>query len=38
LFAAISSAGGTLAGDDQQLASTQVWLGQALLAPIALFA
>jgi ABC-2 type transport system permease protein len=37
LYAAISSAGGTLAGYDQQLASTYVWLGQALLAPIALF-
>ena len=36
LFAAISSAGGTLAGYDQQLASTYVWLGQALLAPVAL--
>ena len=36
LFAAISSAGGTLAGYDRQLASTYVWLGQALLAPIAL--
>jgi ABC-2 type transport system permease protein len=38
LFGAISSAGGTLAGYNQQLASTYVWLGQALLAPIALFA
>ena len=38
LFGAISSAGGTLAGYDQQLASTYVWLGQALLAPIALYA
>lgn len=36
LFAAISSAGGTLAGYDRQLASTYVWLGQALLAPVAL--
>lgn len=32
LFGAISSAGGTLAGYNQQLASTYVWLGQALLA------
>jgi ABC-2 type transport system permease protein len=37
LFAAISSAGGMLAGYDRQLASTYVWLGQALLAPLALF-
>jgi ABC-2 type transport system permease protein len=37
LYAAISSAGGTLAGYDQQLASTYVWLGQALLAAIALW-
>jgi ABC-2 type transport system permease protein len=38
LFAAISAAGGTLAGYDQLSASTYVWLGQALLAPIAIFA
>ncbi len=37
LFAAISTAGGTLAGYDQRTASTYVWLGQALLAPIAIF-
>jgi ABC-2 type transport system permease protein len=37
LFAAISEAGGTLAGYDQRSASTYVWLGQALLAPIAIF-
>jgi ABC-2 type transport system permease protein len=36
LFAAISAAGGTLAGYDQRSASTYVWLGQALLAPIAI--
>ena len=37
LFAAISAAGGSLAGYDQLSASTYVWLGQALLAPIAIF-
>jgi viologen exporter family transport system permease protein len=37
LFAAIGAAGGTLAGYDAQQASTYVWLGQALLAPVALF-
>jgi len=37
LFAAIAAAGGTLAGYDQRSASTYVWLGQALLAPIAIF-
>jgi ABC-2 type transport system permease protein len=37
LSTAISSAGGTLAGYNQQLASTYVWLGQALLAAVALF-
>lgn len=37
LFAAIEAAGGTLAGYDQLSASTYVWLGQALLAPIAIF-
>ena len=38
LFAAIAAAGGTLAGYDDQSVSTYVWLGQALLAPVALFA
>ena len=37
LFAAIAVAGGELAGYDQQQASTYVWLGQALLAPLAMF-
>ena len=37
MFAAITVAGGELAGYDQQQASTYVWLGQALLAPLALF-
>ena len=37
MFAAIAAAGGELAGYDQQQASTYVWLGQALLAPMALF-
>lgn len=37
LFTAIAAAGGTLAGYDQQQVSTYVWLGQALLAPVALF-
>ena len=37
LFAAIAAAGGTLAGYDQRSASTYVWLGQALLAPVAIF-
>lgn len=37
LFAAIAVAGGELEGYDQQQASTYVWLGQALLAPLALF-
>ena len=37
LFAAIGAAGGTLAGYDQRSASTYVWLGQALLAPVAIF-
>jgi ABC-2 type transport system permease protein len=36
LFAAIAAAGGTLAGYDQRSASTYVWLGQALIAPIAI--
>ena len=37
MFAAIAAAGGVLAGYDQQQASTYVWLGQALLAPVALY-
>jgi ABC-2 type transport system permease protein len=37
LFAAISTAGGTLVGYDERSAATYVWLGQALLAPVALF-
>ncbi|HEY5846346.1 MAG TPA: ABC transporter permease, partial [Microlunatus sp.] len=37
LFAAIAAAGGTLAGYDEQQAATYVWLGQALLAGVALF-
>ena len=37
LFAAIGAAGGTLAGYDDQQAATYVWLGQALLAAVALF-
>ncbi|HEU5486817.1 MAG TPA: ABC-2 family transporter protein [Microlunatus sp.] len=37
MFAAVAAAGGELAGYDQQQASTYVWLGQALLAPIAIF-
>ena len=37
LFAAISAAGGTLVGYDERSAATYVWLGQALLAPVALF-
>lgn len=38
LFAAIAATGGTLAGYDDRTVSTYVWLGQALLAPVALFA
>ena len=38
MFAALAAAGGTLMGYDQQSASTYVWLGQALLAPLAIFA
>jgi ABC-2 type transport system permease protein len=38
LFGAIDESGGELLGYNQQLASTYVWLGQALLAPLALFA
>jgi ABC-2 type transport system permease protein len=37
MFAAIAAAGGTLVGYDNQEASTYVWLGQALLAPVGLF-
>src|SRR6478735_7436159 len=37
MFAAVAAAGGELAGYDRQQASTYVWLGQALLAPVALF-
>ena len=37
MFAAIAAAGGELAGYDRQQASTYVWLGQALLAPVAMF-
>jgi ABC-2 type transport system permease protein len=36
-FAAIAAAGGSLAGYDQRSASTYVWLGQAILAPVALY-
>lgn len=38
MFGALAAAGGTLVGYDKKLASTYVWLGQALLAPVALFA
>src|SRR4051794_40493645 len=34
MFGALAAAGGTLAGYDQGQASTYVWLGQALLAPV----
>jgi ABC-2 type transport system permease protein len=37
LYAAIAVAGGTLAGYDDQQAATYVWLGQAMLAAVALF-
>ena len=37
LFAAIGAAGGTLAGYNDQQAATYVWLGQAMLAAVALF-
>ncbi len=37
MFAALAASGGTLLGYDQQLASTYVWLGQALIAPLAIF-
>lgn len=36
-FAAISAAGGRLAGYDTRQAATYVWLGQALLAPVAMY-
>ena len=38
LFAAIQAAGGDLAGYGFRQAATYVWLGQALLAPIAMYA
>jgi ABC-2 type transport system permease protein len=38
LFAAIRAAGGEINGYDNQHAATYVWLGQALLAPVAMFA
>jgi ABC-2 type transport system permease protein len=37
LFSAVGAAGGTLAGYDQRQVSTYVWVGQAILAPVALF-
>lgn len=37
LYAAIATAGGTLAGYDDRAAATYVWLGQAMLAAVALF-
>lgn len=37
LFAAIAGAGGTLVGYDRGQAATYVWVGQAILAPVALF-
>ena len=37
LFAAIGAAGGTLAGYDDRTVATYVWLGQAMLAAVALF-
>ncbi len=37
LFAAIAAAGGVLAGYDDRQAATYVWLGQAMLAAVALF-
>ncbi len=37
LFAAIDANGGELVGYDRQQASTYVWLGQAILAPVAMF-
>ena len=38
LLAAIAAAGGTLGGYGPQEASTYVWLGQAFLAPVAMYA
>jgi ABC-2 type transport system permease protein len=38
LFGAIAAAGGQINGYDQRQASTYVWLGQALLAPVAMYA
>jgi ABC-2 type transport system permease protein len=37
LFTAVAAAGGTLAGYDRREVSTYVWVGQAILAPVALF-
>lgn len=38
LFSAVAAAGGELAGYDARQAATYVWLGQALLAPVAMYA
>ncbi|MBA3528815.1 MAG: ABC-2 family transporter protein, partial [Propionibacteriaceae bacterium] len=38
LFAAIDAAGGEIAGYDTRQAATYVWLGQAMLAPVAMYA
>ncbi|WP_375433432.1 ABC transporter permease [uncultured Friedmanniella sp.] len=38
LFGAIAAAGGKINGYDQRQAATYVWLGQALLAPVAMYA
>jgi ABC-2 type transport system permease protein len=38
LFAAIAAAGGDIAGYGTRQAATYVWLGQALLAPVAMYA
>ncbi|HYP45402.1 MAG TPA: ABC-2 family transporter protein [Propionibacteriaceae bacterium] len=38
LFGAIAAAGGEINGYDQREAATYVWLGQALLAPVAMYA
>lgn len=37
-YAALRAAGGSIAGYDSRQASTYVWLGQALLAPMAMYA
>ena len=37
LFAAVTAAGGDIAGYGYQQAATYVWLGQALLAPVAMY-